>query len=96
MQFYELRQNQSLPLKLKIRKSQLRIREWYDHWDGDVYEPYCSYKLTPFKTAERLRPLEPLRSDYAPLICRHFMASASTRRPSTRWVARKPTWPVAA
>lgn len=44
MQLYELRQNQSLPLKLKIRKSQLRIREWYDHWDGDVYVSFSGGK----------------------------------------------------
>ena len=36
MQLYELRQMQSLPLELKILKTQLRIREWYEHWDGDV------------------------------------------------------------
>jgi len=28
---------QSLPLELKILKSQLRIREWYEYWDGNVY-----------------------------------------------------------
>lgn len=32
----ELRQMQSLPLELKILKSQQRIREWYEHWDGNV------------------------------------------------------------
>lgn len=44
MQLYELRQNQSLPLELKVRKSQLRIREWYDHWDGDVYVSFSGGK----------------------------------------------------
>ena len=28
---------QSLPLELKIIKSQQRIREWYEHWQGNTY-----------------------------------------------------------
>jgi len=36
-QDWELRQMQSLPLEAKIVKSQLRIREWYDYWNGQVY-----------------------------------------------------------
>ena len=32
-----LKQMQSLPLEAKVVKSQQRIREWYEHWDGDVY-----------------------------------------------------------
>ena len=31
-----LRQMQGLPLIVKVRKSQLRIKEWYDHFDGNV------------------------------------------------------------
>lgn len=31
-----LRQYQSLPLLAKVHMSQARIREWYDHWDGNV------------------------------------------------------------
>ena len=31
-----LKQLQSLPLDIKIRKTELRIREWYEHWDGNV------------------------------------------------------------
>ncbi len=31
-----LRQLQALPLIAKVRKSQLRIREWYEHFDGNV------------------------------------------------------------
>lgn len=31
-----LRQYQALPLIAKVRMSQARIREWYNHWDGDV------------------------------------------------------------
>lgn len=33
----DLKQMQSLPLDAKIRMSQRRIEEWYDHWDGMVY-----------------------------------------------------------
>lgn len=44
MQLYELRQNQSLPLEAKIIKSQQRIREWYDHWNGDVYVSFSGGK----------------------------------------------------
>jgi len=28
---------QRLPLAIKIKKSELRIREWYEHWQGDGY-----------------------------------------------------------
>lgn len=31
-----LKQLQSLPLDIKIRKTELRIREWYEHWEGNV------------------------------------------------------------
>ena len=31
-----LQQYQALPLTAKIHMSQARIREWYDHWNGDV------------------------------------------------------------
>lgn len=44
MQLYELRQNQSLPLEAKIIKSQQRIREWYDYWNGDVYVSFSGGK----------------------------------------------------
>lgn len=33
----DLKQMQALPLHLKIQKSKQRIREWYEHWDGNVY-----------------------------------------------------------
>jgi len=32
-----LRQRQSLPLDAKVSMTLWRIREWYDHWEGDVY-----------------------------------------------------------
>jgi len=37
MELWQLRQMQSLPLEAKIIKSQQRIREWYEYWDGNVY-----------------------------------------------------------
>ena len=36
-QAHDLKQMQSLPLEAKIRMTQQRIRQWYDHWDGEVY-----------------------------------------------------------
>ena len=35
---------QSLPLEAKILKTQLRIREWYEHWDGMVYVSFSGGK----------------------------------------------------
>lgn len=32
----DLRQRQALPLGAKVLMSQNRIREWYEHWQGDV------------------------------------------------------------
>ena len=43
-QDWELRQMQSLPLEAKIAKSQLRIREWYDYWNGQVYVSFSGGK----------------------------------------------------
>ena len=37
MEHWELKQMQSLPLEAKIIKTQQRIKEWYEHWDGNVY-----------------------------------------------------------
>ena len=34
---WELRERQKLPLDIKIRMSQERIKEWYEKWDGQVY-----------------------------------------------------------
>ncbi len=34
---WQLLQRQSQPLEAKILMSLARIRQWYDHWDGDVY-----------------------------------------------------------
>lgn len=40
----DLKQMQSLPLSAKIRMSQRRIKEWYDHWDGQVYVSFSGGK----------------------------------------------------
>ena len=39
-----LRQMQGLPLIVKVRKSQLRIKEWYEHFDGNVYVSFSGGK----------------------------------------------------
>lgn len=40
----DLAQMQSLPLKHKIVMSQLRIRSWYDEWNGEVYLSFSGGK----------------------------------------------------
>ena len=35
---------QSLPLEAKIRMTQQRIRQWYDHWEGQVYVSFSGGK----------------------------------------------------
>ena len=40
----DLKQMQSLPLEAKIVMTQQRIRQWYDHWDGDVYVSFSGGK----------------------------------------------------
>ena len=39
-----LKQRQSLPLKLKIELSKRRIREFYEHFDGQVYVSFSGGK----------------------------------------------------
>jgi len=34
---WALAQKQSLPLESKIRLAEIRIRQWYEHWNGQVY-----------------------------------------------------------
>ena len=41
---WELKQMQSLPLEAKIRMTQRRIRDWYEHWDGMVYVSFSGGK----------------------------------------------------
>lgn len=40
----ELRELQSLPLEEKLILTQNRIREWYSHWQGDVYVSFSGGK----------------------------------------------------
>ena len=40
----QLKQLQTLPLDVKIRKTEQRIKEWYEHWDGDVYVSFSGGK----------------------------------------------------
>lgn len=41
---YDLEQMQSLPLEAKIVMTQRRIREWYEHWDGQAYVSFSGGK----------------------------------------------------
>lgn len=41
---YDLAQMQSLPLEAKIIMTQQRIRQWYDHWEGEVYVSFSGGK----------------------------------------------------
>ena len=40
----ELIQKQSLPLHAKVTLTKQRIREWYDHWDGNLYVAFSGGK----------------------------------------------------
>lgn len=40
----ELQMLQALPLDIKIAKTKLRIKEWYEHWGGDVYVSFSGGK----------------------------------------------------
>lgn len=44
MNIWQLQQSQNLPLDAKIVKTQLRIREWYEHYDGQVYISFSGGK----------------------------------------------------
>ena len=41
---HDLAQMQSLPLEAKIIMTQQRIRQWYEHWDGQVYVSFSGGK----------------------------------------------------
>ena len=43
-QAHDLKQMQSLPLEAKIIMTQQRIRQWYDHWEGEVYVSFSGGK----------------------------------------------------
>ena len=44
MEKWQLTQLQALPLEVKIQKSLLRIKEWYEHFEGDVYVSFSGGK----------------------------------------------------
>lgn len=44
MEHWQLKQMQGLPLEVKIEKTKLRIREWYEHWEGMVYVSFSGGK----------------------------------------------------
>lgn len=44
MENWQLKQLQELPLGIKIEKSKLRIREWYEHHQGEVYVSFSGGK----------------------------------------------------
>ena len=61
-QIWELQQMQSLPLAAKGVMTQQRIREWYEHWDGMVYDPAESGgtgKAARLLTEAKPRPVSP-------------------------------------
>lgn len=41
---YDLKQMQSVPLQGKIAMTQQRIRQWYEHWEGQVYVGFSGGK----------------------------------------------------
>lgn len=41
---HDLAQMQSLPLQAKIIMTQQRIRQWYEHWEGNVYVSFSGGK----------------------------------------------------
>lgn len=44
MEYWQLKQKQSLPLAQKIRLSEMRIQQWYDYWHGQVYVAFSGGK----------------------------------------------------
>jgi 3'-phosphoadenosine 5'-phosphosulfate sulfotransferase (PAPS reductase)/FAD synthetase len=44
MERWQLTQMQSLPLEIKIEKTTRRIREWYEHWRGQIYISFSGGK----------------------------------------------------
>jgi 3'-phosphoadenosine 5'-phosphosulfate sulfotransferase (PAPS reductase)/FAD synthetase len=41
---WQLKQRQSLPLEAKIDMTQLRIKDWYEYWNGQVYVSFSGGK----------------------------------------------------
>ena len=54
----QLRDLQALPLKYKIMITQERIREWYEHWDGQVYISFSGGKDSTVLFLAYLRGIE--------------------------------------
>jgi len=44
IEYDELRRLQSLSLSEKIEQTQLRIMQWYEYWDGDIYVSFSGGK----------------------------------------------------
>lgn len=44
MELWQLKQLQTLPLRQKVWRSTLKIRQWYEHWQGDVYVSFSGGK----------------------------------------------------
>jgi 3'-phosphoadenosine 5'-phosphosulfate sulfotransferase (PAPS reductase)/FAD synthetase len=44
LDYAELKDLQSLPLKYKVMITKQRIQEWYEHWDGQVYVSFSGGK----------------------------------------------------
>jgi 3'-phosphoadenosine 5'-phosphosulfate sulfotransferase (PAPS reductase)/FAD synthetase len=44
MEVWQVKQMQQLPLEVKILKTQQRIKEWYEYFDGDVYVSFSGGK----------------------------------------------------
>ena len=44
MELWQLKQMQSLPMEVKVMKTKARIREFYNHYDGDVYVAFSGGK----------------------------------------------------
>ena len=44
MNLNELRLLQNYPLELKIEKTKLRIKEWYEYYNGEVYVSFSGGK----------------------------------------------------
>lgn len=44
MERWQLQQLQNLPLEIKIRKTQQRIQEWYEAWNGNIHVSFSGGK----------------------------------------------------
>jgi 3'-phosphoadenosine 5'-phosphosulfate sulfotransferase (PAPS reductase)/FAD synthetase len=44
LELWQLRQRQSLPLEVKIQMTLLRIKQWYEAWNGEVYVSFSGGK----------------------------------------------------